>query len=100
MKKRNLALAFGGAVGAAVAAKMLTRAKTVKWEDVSNSIPHADHSHFTYVDGARIHYQVFGESSKPTIILVHGYTASVYVWKTVAPMIADAGFRVIALDLL
>ncbi len=100
MKKRNLALAFGGAVGAAVAVKMLTRAKSVVWEDVAPLIPHAEHSHFVNVDGARVHYQEFGDASKPTILLIHGYTASLYVWKTVAPMFADAGFHVVAVDLL
>jgi pimeloyl-ACP methyl ester carboxylesterase len=100
MKKRNLALAFGGAIGAAVAVKMLTRAKSVEWEDVAPLIPHSENSHFVSVDGARIHYQEFGDASKPTILLIHGYTASLYVWKTVAPMFADAGFHVVAVDLL
>ena len=100
MKKRNLALAFGGAIGAAVAVKMLTRRKTVSWEDVSALIPHAENSHFVSVDGARVHFQEFGDISRPTIVLIHGYTASLYVWKTTAPMLADAGFHVVALDLL
>ena len=100
MKKRNLALAFGGAVGAAVAVKLLTRDATVNWDDVSDKVVHSDHSHFVNVDGARVHYQEFGDAAKPAMILIHGYTASVYVWKTVAPMLADAGFHVIAVDLL
>lgn len=100
MKKQNVALAIGGAIGAAVAIKMLTRAKTVAWEDVSGLIPHAENSHFVSVDGARIHFQEFGDTSKPTIILIHGYTASLYVWKTTAPLLADAGFHVVAVDLL
>ena len=100
MKKRGLALAFGGAVGAAVAVKLLTRASSVNWEDVADKVAHADRSHFVMVDGARVHYQEFGDAAKPPIILIHGYTASVYVWKTVAPMLADAGFHVIAPDLL
>jgi len=100
MKKRNLALAFGGAIGATVAVKMLMRPRTVNWQDVAHLVPHSDHSQFVNVDGARVHYQEFGEALKPPIILIHGYTASVYVWKTVAPMLADAGFRVIAVDLL
>ena len=100
MKKRNLALAFGGAIGAAVAVKMLTRAKSVDWNDVSDLVPHAENSHFAQVDGARVHYQEFGEASNPTLLLIHGYTASLYVWKTVAPMLADEGFHVVALDLL
>ena len=100
MKKRNVALAIGGAVGAAVAVKMLTRAKSVEWDDVVSLIPHAENSHFVSVDGARVHYQEFGDPSKPTMVLIHGYTASLYVWKTTAPMLADAGFHVVALDLL
>ena len=100
MKKRDLALAIGGAVGAAVAVKLLTRAASVDWEDVADVVTHSDHSHFVIVDGARVHYQEFGDPRNPTIILIHGYTASVYVWKTTAPMLADAGFHVIAIDLL
>lgn len=100
MKKRDIALAFGGAVTAAVAVKMLMRAGTVRWEDVAHSVPHSEHSHFVNVDGARVHYQEFADAAKPPIILIHGYTASVYVWKMAAPMLANAGFRVIAVDLL
>ncbi len=100
MKKRNLALAVGGAVGAAVAVKLLTRPDTVDFEKVADRVAHSDHSHFVNVDGARVHYQEFGHASDPPMILVHGYTASVYVWKTVAPMLAEEGFRVIAIDLL
>jgi pimeloyl-ACP methyl ester carboxylesterase len=100
MKKRNLALAVGGAVGAAVAVKLLTRASTVDWEDVADKVVHSENSHFVNVDGARVHYQEFGEAAKPPIVLIHGYTASVYVWKTAAPLLAAAGFHVFAVDLL
>ena len=100
MKKRNLALAIGGAVGTAVAVKLLTRARSVNWDDVSDHVAHSEHSHFINVDGARVHYQEFGDRSKPPMILIHGYTASLYVWKTTAPMLADAGFHVVAVDLL
>ena len=100
MKKRDIALGFAGAIGAAIAVKMLTRAKTVDWENVSDLIPHSENSKFVSVDGARVHYQEFGDVSKPTLIMIHGYTASLYVWKTVAPMLADSGFHVVALDLL
>ena len=100
MKKRNLALGFAGALGAAVAVKMLTRAKTVNWENVVDLIPHSENSKFVSVDGAHVHYQEFGDSSKPTLVMIHGYTASLYVWKTVAPMLAHSGFHIVALDLL
>lgn len=100
MKKRNLALAIGGAAGAAIAIKFLTRADTVNWEKVSHRVPHSDKSHFVNVDGARIHFQEFGDPANPTIVLLHGYTASVYVWRMAAPLLADAGFHVIAFDLI
>src|SRR5204863_1152014 len=100
MKKRNLAIAIGGGIGAAVAVKMFTRAKTVEWDNVADQVVHSEHSHFVNVDGVRVHYQEFGEASKPPIVLIHGYTASLFVWHKVAPMLADAGFHVIALDLV
>ena len=100
MKKRDIAFGLIGAMGAAVAVKMLMRAKTVDWDQVSDLIPHAENSHFVQVDGARVHYQEFGDPANPAMILIHGYTASLYAWKTVAPMLADSGLRVIAIDLL
>lgn len=100
MKKRNLALGIGGALGALVAAKMLTRAKGVNWEDVADAVPHSENSHFVHVDGATIHYQEFGDAARPKLILIHGYTASVYVWHAAAPLLAEDGFHVIAIDLL
>jgi pimeloyl-ACP methyl ester carboxylesterase len=63
-------------------------------------VPHSDHSHFINVDGIHVHYQEFGEQNAPPIILIHGYTASVFVWHKVAPLLAEAGFRVIAVDLV
>jgi pimeloyl-ACP methyl ester carboxylesterase len=100
MKKRDIALAAFGLAAGAVAVKMLTRAATVEFERVRELIPHSDRSHFVHVDGMRIHYQEFGDAAAPVVILVHGYTASSYSWRQSAPLIADAGFRVIALDLV
>lgn len=100
MKKRNVALGIGGAIGAVIAAKMLTRAKNVKWEAASGVVPHSEHSHFVRIDGATVHYQEFGDKAKPKLILIHGYTASVYVWHATAPLLADNGFHVFAIDLL
>ena len=100
MNKKNLALGIGGAVGAIVAVKMLSRANTVEWKNVSGKTEHAENSHFIEVDGATIHYQEFGERTNPTLLLIHGYTASTYVWHTVAPMLAMQHFHVIAVDLV
>jgi pimeloyl-ACP methyl ester carboxylesterase len=100
MRKRDLALVIAGAAGAAVAVKFLTRAGTVSWDDCRSLVPHSDRSRFVNVDGARVHYQEFGDRTSPPIVLIHGYTASVYVWHAAAPLLAEAGFRVIAPDLV
>lgn len=100
MKKRNLALGIGGAIGAAVAVKMLTRAKTVEWETVADRVFHSENSQFAEVDGMSIHFQEFGDAADPTLLLIHGYTASTYVWHQVAPELADQGFHVVAPDLV
>lgn len=100
MKTKHLALGVGGAIGALVAVKMLTRAETVDWRDVSDKVIHAENSHFVEIDGATVHYQKFGDISNPTLLLIHGYTASAYVWKTVAPALANEGFHVVAVDLI
>jgi pimeloyl-ACP methyl ester carboxylesterase len=100
MKKRDLALGIGGALGALVAVKMLTRSPSVSLKNFAKEVYHSENSHFTEVDGATVHYQEFGDAAHPTLLLIHGYTASTYVWKTVAPMFAEKGFHVIAPDLL
>jgi pimeloyl-ACP methyl ester carboxylesterase len=101
MKKRYLAAgAAAGTIGGLIALKMLMRAGEVNWDDVSELIPHAENSHFTDVDGLHLHYQQFGERSAPVLLLIHGYTASTAVWRTVAPAFAARGFQVIAVDLV
>ena len=101
MKKRYLAAgAASGLIGSLVAWKFLTRPSGIDWENVADEIHHAEHSHFVEVDGATVHYQEFGDAGDQTLILIHGYTASTYVWRSVAPLLADANFHVIAVDLL
>ena len=100
MKTKHLALGIGGAVGAAVAWKLLTRPGTVEWERVADKVPHSENSNFVEIDGATVHFQEFGDRRHPTLLLIHGFTASVYVWNRVAPALADAGFHVVAVDLI
>ena len=100
MRARNIALALTGGLGAAVAVKMLTRSNTVVWDEIADKVPHSEHSHFVNVEGARLHYQEFGDPTNPTLLLIHGYTASLFVWHKVAPMLADSGFHVVAVDLV
>lgn len=101
MKKRYLvAGAIGGAVGAAIAYKMLSRDDQVSWETVFEDVIHSEYSHFVEVDGTRVHFQKFGDTRNPTILLIHGYTASTYSWHKVTIALAERGFHVIAVDLL
>lgn len=100
MKTKHLALGLGGAVGAAVAWKLLSRADTVNWEKVADKVLHSEHSNFVEIDGATVHFQEFGEATNPTLLLIHGFTASAYVWNAVAPALADEGFHVVAVDLI
>ncbi len=99
MKTRYWIAGATGLAGAAVAVKMLTRPKDVEWAEHARSLHHAERSRFADVEGLRLHYQEAGERDAPVIILIHGFTASTVVWSEVLMPIADAGFRVIAVDL-
>lgn len=101
MKRKYLAAsAITGAIGGLIAWKFLKREREISWDDVMESVIHSDHSQFVEIDGLGVHYQEFGVINKPTLLLIHGYTASTYVWHTVAPILAESGFRVIAIDLI
>lgn len=100
MKKRYWIAGASGLVSAAVATKLLTRPRDVGWEQNRQLIFHADHSRFAEVDGVRVHYQEAGNLADPAIVLIHGFSSSTLVWSRVFLRLADAGYRVIALDLL
>jgi pimeloyl-ACP methyl ester carboxylesterase len=101
MKKKYIAAGVvGGAIGGLIAWKFLARESGISWDDVMQSVPNSDHSHFVEVDGMHVHFQEFGERHNPTLLLIHGYTASTYVWHTVAPILAENDFHVVAVDLI
>src|SRR5712671_5809547 len=100
MKKRYWIAGASGLVTAAVATKLLTRPRDVDWKKNRQLIFHADHSRFAEVDGVRVHFQEAGNAANPAVVLIHGFSSSTLVWSKVFPRLADAGFRVIALDLL
>lgn len=100
MDKKKLALGAGGIIGGLIAWKFLSRASEINWEDFTDRVHHPENSHFVEIDGASVHYQEFGDGANPTLILIHGYAASSYVWQTSAPMLADNDFHVISVDLV
>ena len=100
MKTRYWLAGASGLVSAAVATKLLTRPRDVDWKQNRQLIFHGDHSRFAEVDGVRVHYQEAGNPSDPAVVLIHGFSSSTLVWSRVFLRLAEAGFRVIALDLL
>ena len=101
MEKKHIALGIGGALGAALAWKFLTRPDTAEFEDAIDVIHHPDHSNFVDVDGVKVHFsRIWCVTNDPVMLLIHGFSASTFTWHTVAPLFAEAGYRVIAVDLL
>ena len=97
MKKRYW---IAGAATLAVASKLLMRPRDANWAENRHVVFHSDYSRFVDVDGIRVHYQEAGEPSAPALILIHGFASSTLVWSKVFLPLTDAGFRVIALDML
>ncbi|MFQ3591441.1 MAG: alpha/beta hydrolase [Chloracidobacterium sp.] len=97
--KRWLAALGGAVLAGGVAWQYLKRPRDVRWIDCVGELPHPDASRFLVVDGVRLHYQEFGASDAPALVLLHGYCSSTYTWKDVAEPLAAAGYRVIAPDL-
>lgn len=52
---------------------------------------------YANVNGTRIHYVVGGEG--PAVVLLHGWPYTWMVWQKMMPILADAGYTVIAPDL-
>ena len=52
------------------------------------------------VDGLRIHYVDEGPRQAPPILLMHGEPSWSYLYRKMIPILADAGFRVLAPDLV
>jgi len=97
MKKRYW---IAGAATLAVAGKLLLRPREADWNKCREVVFHSEHSYFIDVDGVRVHYQEAGDVNAPAMVLIHGFTSSTLVWSKVFLRLADAGYRVIAPDML
>ena len=97
MKKRYW---IAGAAAVAVAAKLLLRPRDADWQKCRDVVFHSEHSCFIDVDGIRVHYQEAGDRHAPAMVLIHGFASSTLVWSKVFLTLAEAGYRVIALDML
>ncbi len=84
----------------AVAGKLLLRPRDADWQKCRDVVFHPEHSCFIDVDGVRVHYQEAGDEHAPAMILIHGFASSTLVWSKVFLKLAEAGYRVIAVDML
>jgi len=100
MKKRYWLAGISAVAASGVAAKLLLRPHDVEWEKNREIIFHADRSRFVQVAGVPVHYQEAGDINSPPMILIHGFASSNLVWSKVLLPLADAGYRIIAPDLL
>ncbi|MGD0902823.1 MAG: alpha/beta hydrolase [Terracidiphilus sp.] len=57
-------------------------------------------NHSVEVAGHRVHYVVEGPVDGPAVVLVHGLGGRAEDWRNLAPLLAQAGFRVYMPDLL
>ena len=98
MLKKFIKLLFVLVVIAAIALTVFwfARPADVSFDELRASIPNSEYSHFADIDGVRLHYQEKGTGTP--LILIHGYTSSVYSWKDVFEPLSK-NFRVIAVDL-
>lgn len=97
MKKRYW---IAGAATLAIAGKLLMRPRDAEWHKCRHVVFHSDHSRFVDVGGVRVHYQEAGDPKAPALVLIHGFASSTLVWSKVFLRLAQAGFRVIAIDML
>ncbi|MBW2242854.1 MAG: alpha/beta fold hydrolase [Deltaproteobacteria bacterium] len=56
--------------------------------------------HYEVIDGLRIHYIDEGPASGRPVLLLHGEPSWAYLYRKMVPVLADAGLRVIAPDLV
>lgn len=52
---------------------------------------------YLLLNGLRFHYLNWGGTGRP-LVLLHGLASNARIWDFVAPLLAQAGFRVLALD--
>jgi pimeloyl-ACP methyl ester carboxylesterase len=55
-------------------------------------------NYFVEVDGAKIHYTLWGDSTKPGLFFVHGYSANANWWDFIAPHFLD-NYSIAAINL-
>ena len=102
MKKSLLALP-GAGIATLLAGGFAGKRKIAEWAENPDPLngapvqfPDAERRTVPLGDGTEIAVWIVGAG--PTIVLVHGLTASHHDWGPIAPLLVDAGYRVVAID--
>lgn len=74
------------------------KARTEQAHDVSPSVLPQVHYRFEPVGNVNVFYREAGDPSAPTVLLLHGFAASSYMWRDVIEALADR-YHVVAPDL-
>jgi pimeloyl-ACP methyl ester carboxylesterase len=93
----------GAGVGLFVAGGLVGRQLVKRWRSNPDPLdgrpvvfPDGQVRRVDLPDGATIHTETIGHG--PTIVMVHGLTASRHDWGPTAPALVDAGFQAVAVD--
>lgn len=54
---------------------------------------------FARLSGVSLHYVTAGDPANPAAVLIHGYPQTWYEWRDIMPVLAEAGFYVVAPDM-
>ncbi len=55
--------------------------------------------HFIEINGVNCHYRDIPGGKKGSIVMLHGFASSTYTWESVDRRLAEAGYRVLSLDM-
>ena len=96
------AIVIGGGVALHVVSASAQTARDVNGPEVAKALPPQRTENSMYfktadVAGVRLFYREAGDSSKPTIVLLHGFPSSSYQFHDLIPRLADR-FHVLAPD--
>ncbi len=56
--------------------------------------------HYTVLDGPRVHHVDEGPANGPVVLMLHGEPSWSYLYRKMIPIIANAGYRAVAPDLV
>ena len=75
---------------------MVSTQSRPQWFEDAIAIPWQDRT--VEVENCRIHYQLWGDPSKPCVVFIHGFSAHSHWWDFIAPLVAKKGYCIAAMD--